>query len=105
MNYPDEFEITSPFCGLKSFLIPYKNDILRVIASYEPNGWAHLSVSLQDRDPTWEEMCFIKDIFFEEEDICLQFHPRKSEYVNISKHCLHLWKPTESVIDAIGICQ
>lgn len=54
--------------------------------------WEHISVSLPDRCPTWDEMCFLKDLFWEPEDVVVQFHPPKSEYVNLAKYCLHLWR-------------
>lgn len=56
-------------------------------------GWEHLSVSMPSKTPTWEQMCMMKDIFWEEEEECLEYHPRKSEYVNIHNHCLHIWRP------------
>lgn len=65
---------------------------LRVIAS-EGMGWEHVSVSRTDRSPTWEEMCQIKDLFWDDTDCVVQYHPPKSDYVNNHLHCLHLWKP------------
>lgn len=56
-------------------------------------GWEHVSVSLGTRCPTWEEMCRVKNIFWDEEDCVMQFHPSKSEYVNNHPYCLHLWRP------------
>ena len=38
-------------------------------------------------------MCFIKDLFWDGEDVVVQYHPAKSEYVNIANFCLHLWRP------------
>lgn len=55
-------------------------------------AWEHVSVSLPDRCPTWQEMCWVKDLFFDHEECVVQFHPPKKEYVNMHKHCLHLWK-------------
>lgn len=61
--------------------------------------WEHVSVSVQPgmtarpRCPSWEEMCFVKSIFWEEEDCVMQLHPPKSDYVNESPYCLHLWRP------------
>lgn len=55
--------------------------------------WEHVSVSTPFGTPTWDEMCFIKDIFWSEEETVIQFHPPKSVYKNIHKYCLHLWKP------------
>lgn len=58
-------------------------------------AWEHVSVTLrnQERTPTWEEMCFIKSVFWNENDTVLQYHPAKSEYVDYSPWCLHLWRP------------
>lgn len=59
-------------------------------------GWDHVSVSPANRNrqvcPTWEEMCVIKNMFFEPEDCVVQFHPPKSEYVNNHPYCLHMWR-------------
>ena len=77
-----------------AFLIPYQSFNLRVIAS-DGMGWEHVSVSLPNRCPNWREMCFIKDVFWEAEDVVIQYHPRKSEYVNRHDNCLHLWRPVE----------
>ena len=57
--------------------------------------WEHVSVSLPQRCPTWEEMCCIKDMFWDDDDCVVQFHPSKSDYVNMAKHCLHLWRPID----------
>jgi len=64
-------------------------------------GWKHVSVSLigERRTPKWEIMCAVKDLFFEDEDTVIQFHPPKSEYVNFHPGCLHLWMPTDHKIE------
>ena len=33
--------------------------------------------------------------FFEDEEEAYQIHPKKSEYINLSQNCLHLWKPKD----------
>lgn len=57
------------------------------------NGWEHLSVATANRTPSWDEMCMFKDIFFKEDEACVQYHPKKEDYVNLHPHCLHIWKP------------
>ncbi len=59
-------------------------------------GWEHVSVTPLSGNsiPTWKEMCAIKEMFFEDEEAVMQIHPKKSEYVNIHKNCLHLWRST-----------
>lgn len=61
--------------------------------------WEHVSVHVADRagkqrTPSWEHMAKIKDIFWEPEEMVVQIHPPKSEYVNNHEHVLHLWKWT-----------
>lgn len=68
-----------------------------VIASVDKEGdeaWEHVSACRphSDKLPTWEEM------FFEPEEECVQFHPKKSSYVNIAKNCLHIWRPVDGVL-------
>lgn len=65
---------------------------LNVIASSEM-GWEHVSVSLPTRCPTWEEMCQVKELFWDDTDCVVQYHPPKSDYVNNHPYCLHLWRP------------
>jgi len=52
----------------------------------------HVSVSLNRRCPTWDEMCMIKDIFWDEEELVAQFHRPKSQYTPFFPYCLHLWR-------------
>lgn len=98
MKFPTKFEINYPLPGLRAFLIPHKKVRLQVIAGIEPDGWEHVSVSLPNREPKWGDMCYIKDLFFHDEEACLQFHPKHSEYINISPYCLHLWMPPSYVM-------
>lgn len=63
-----------------------------VIAS-DGGGWEHVSVSRRDRCPTWDEMCQVKALFWDEDDWVVQFHPARAEYVNNHPNCLHLWRP------------
>ena len=69
----------------------------KVVAS-DGEGWDHVSVSLPDRCPTWEEMCRIKDLFWDAEDAVMQLHPSRSDWVNNHQYCLHLWLPHNAPI-------
>jgi hypothetical protein len=80
------FQIPSPKHGGQKLLVmaaPFDNPYM---------GWEHVSVSLPHRCPTWEEMCFIKELFWNDEQTVVQFHPPKSVYVNNHSFCLHLWR-------------
>ncbi|MBQ1296668.1 MAG: hypothetical protein IIY21_21675 [Clostridiales bacterium] len=57
-------------------------------------GWEHVSVAPRKRHimPSWDDMCAVKDLFFEEEEAVIQIHPPKSEYINNMPNCLHLWR-------------
>jgi hypothetical protein len=67
---------------------------LRIISSgsQEFGEWEHVSVSCKDRCPTWEEMCFVKNMFWYEGETVLQFHPKQAAYINRHEFCLHLWR-------------
>lgn len=77
-----------------AFKIPMNSKYFTVIAS-NGGGWEHVSISILNskRTPTWSEMCQIKDMFFNENEVVMQLHPAKKEYVNIKNNCLHLWRP------------
>jgi hypothetical protein len=61
-------------------------------------AWEHVSVSTERRSPNWDEMCFVKDLFWRDDECVVQFHPPKSEYVNCHPYCLHLWKPIGATV-------
>jgi hypothetical protein len=74
-----------------AFAIPYKSNILRVIAS-NAEGWDHVSVSLINRCPNHEEMQFIYFMFFNPDEIAVQFSVPKEKHINCHPYCLHLWR-------------
>ena len=100
-HVPDRFRITSGRLASDASIGNNGAFMLRgslfkrplwVIAS-DGGGWEHVSVSLSDRTPTWEEMAAVKSLFWDPEDCVIQYHPPVSAYVNHHPHCLHLWRP------------
>ena len=77
--------------------VPSHNKPAFVIFS-RGGGWDHVSVSFHDRCPTWDEMCYIKDLFFEAGECVMQLHPAKKDYINMHPYVLHLWRPQQSEI-------
>jgi hypothetical protein len=61
-------------------------------------GWEHVSVSVGIQPPSWDQMCFVKDLFWDEDECVIQYHPPRSEYVNFHPGTLHLWKPRGVVL-------
>ena len=104
-HVPESFRLCGdgPLCSDSSygnngaFMVPYAitRVTMKCIAS-DGLGWEHVSVSLVKRCPTWEEMSFIKGLFWDDEDLVVQYHPPRSEYVNNYPFCLHLWRPTDA---------
>ena len=71
----------------------------------DTDGWEHVSVVMKDVDrytytPSWDEMCYVKNLFWRDDETVVQYHPAKSEYVNVHENCLHLWKPSMGEIIA-----
>lgn len=73
---------------------------LRILSSGADTqfGWEHVSVSLDWRTPRWDEMSFVKDLFWGEDECVVQYHPPRLDHVNHHPFCLHLWKPTSAEI-------
>jgi hypothetical protein len=91
--------ITSGYYGSKPgdrfgcFWVHYRRALLCIIASDGQgiSDWEHVSVSLKDRWPTWDEMCFVRRSFFGPKELVVQYHALEDENVSISEYCLHLW--------------
>jgi len=109
-HVPEKFRVTTGGYGSDSSIV--NNGLFRikslklktpikVICSYK-EGWDHVSVSLDVKHPnrclTWEEMCFVKDLFWDKEDCVIQYHPAESEYVNCAPYVLHLWRSLDAVV-------
>ena len=104
-HVPEKFRVVTGLMGSNSsygnngrFHIPgpkRKSRELVIIAS-DGAGWEHVSAHATEWNkpylPSWQEMCYLKDLFWDGEDVVVQFHPRKSEYVNNHPHTLHLWR-------------
>lgn len=89
--------IGDEFAGVFNVPVLSTGIMLHVIAS-SGEGWDHVSVSLPDRCPTWEEMVYVKRAFFSKNEWAMELHPPEAK--NISKHpfCLHIWRPTLAMI-------
>ena len=87
------FEMVSPDDGAKLYIIASSGE-----------GWDHVSVSRDDRIPSWTEMEFAKRQFFRRDDCAMQLHPPVDEYIDgsfpgkRSINCLHLWRPLRGEI-------
>lgn len=77
---------------------PIDQKILKVIAT-NAEGWDHVSVSREDRTPTWEEMEHVKRTFFYPHELVMQFHVPEALHINCHSNCLHLWRPHKQNIE------
>lgn len=76
-----------------AFLMRRGGVCLRIIVDDgSETGWEHVSVSLANRVPTWEELCLVKSLFWNDTETVVQFHPAKPFYVNLHPNVLHLWR-------------
>ena len=76
-----------------AFDVTYKGETFCCIAS-DGEGWQHVSISIPHKAdiPTWDQMCGIKNIFWDKSDAVIQIHPQEKDYVNNHDYCLHLWR-------------
>lgn len=104
----DQFrKLTPPFASTPgdrwgAFFYPIGRDSLTIMATAGPEpghayDWEHVSVHArhnnEPRLSTWNEMCRVKNLFWDEEETVMQLHPAKANYVNDHPCVLHLWKP------------
>jgi len=77
---------------------PRGKDLVCIVS--DGGSWDHVSVEVEvlldsiknRRLPDWYEMQFIKDMFWANEELVVQYHPPKKDYVNVHPFVLHLWK-------------
>ena len=116
-NVPEAYRVKrGPYASQVSsgnngfFVIPFgdreKGPHFQCVAS-DGMGFEHVSISLINishsgksypikRCPSWDEMCRMKELFWDDpEDVVLQYHPAKSEYVSMHPYVLHLWRPVD----------
>jgi hypothetical protein len=102
MKAPERFRVTSGMYGTTPeagnnglFMVKLaRNQTLRVICS-DKLGWEHVSVSRQDRCPLWDEMCAVKELFWDHEDTVMQLHVPRSSWISNHPNCLHMWRPLD----------
>ena len=94
LKNPRFSEVERSYDGFRA-LISFPMWIGSVICSTGA-GWNHVSIVPLKRNyvPSWQDMCNLKDVFFNEDEAVIQIHPPKSEYVNNVENCLHLWQCT-----------
>ena len=58
-------------------------------------AWEHVSVhagTKRPRCPTWREMEFVRDLFWDDDAVVLQFSVPRAQHINHHEHTLHLWR-------------
>jgi hypothetical protein len=85
--------------GMWGFLRGPDGAVYKFIASWGL-GWEHVSISSKPKRPcpTWNVMCFAKDVFWNGSEAVIQIHPTQADYVDFHPNCLHLWRPIEQNI-------
>lgn len=104
-HYPEEYrdqKMRSVKGADGYFIFPPKvGEVMHIIAS-NGEGWEHVSVHIQtmggNRTPTWDDMCRVKALFWDENNCVIQYYPAKENYVNCHPNVLHLWRPINQVI-------
>lgn len=52
----------------------------------------HASLSHRRRDPYWDEIKAMREVFFPPTLDVMMVLPREADYVNVHEHCFHLWQ-------------
>lgn len=104
---PEQYRVTSgPLATTAAdgnnglFVIPRANGSkqrLSIIAS-DGEGWEHVSVSMKDRMPGWDDMCYVQRLFWSPEALVVQYHAPVASHINNHKYCLHMWRPVAETV-------
>ncbi len=81
--------------GSTRYYFPLENDTDAWCIAMRQNDWEHVALDLELNDrrcPTYQEMCRLKEHFFSKNEVALQVHPRRDDYVNKCHYRLHLWR-------------
>jgi hypothetical protein len=100
-HVPEKHRVTSGFMSSDAsfgnngaFFVPLRpgQPPIKVIVS-DGEGWDHVSASMPNRCPTWDEMCKLVALFWDEDDCVMQLHPPRKDWISNHPYCLHLWRP------------
>jgi hypothetical protein len=91
--------------GHPAGLEPIAGDVLGMASYSGPNGLRlvctidntrqfgpllHCSISHRRRDPFWDEIRTMREVFFPEDMDAMMVLPRKADYVNLHEHTFHV---------------
>lgn len=100
----EKFRLTSgPTASLESdgnngmFFVSRRFVTLRCMVS-DGGGWDHVSVSLADRCPKHEEMEFVRELFFHDDECVVLYSVPRSNHINVHPYCLHMWRQHDVVV-------
>lgn len=60
--------------------------------------WDHVSVSLKDRCPHWNEMEAVRKLCFKPDEFVMQLQLPDKHHINVHPNCLHMWRPHDIAI-------
>jgi hypothetical protein len=69
--------------------------ILASVATYDDGLWYHVSFSLKDKIPSYEQTLFVRGSIFPASAKVIQVFPPVDEHYNFHPNCLHLWSCLE----------
>lgn len=102
---PEEQELRNGWTG--DYLFSFSAKKRAVVIVSDGFGWEHVSIHIQKRNergrvqsftPTWADMAFFKDLFWEPTETVMQLHVPAADHVNNHPNVLHLWRPIDQDI-------
>jgi hypothetical protein len=92
------YDVDRGVCSFRAmFKSPGRGHSYSIIAS-TGGLWDHVSVGHPNMTPSWSVMCYAKDLCFGKDEVCVQYHPAESDYINYHPHVLHIWRPQREAL-------
>ena len=94
-------KLIHPGHGIYSGMVTLKNCKASVIFGYNENNlMEHVSISPNNKKYwlSWNDMCEVKDMFFNPNEMVVQIHPTADRYLHgfgDRENILHLWRPKD----------
>ena len=67
-------------------------------AKYKGTEWLHVSFSRKSKIPDYKDIQLVRKDFIGTDKKSIMVFPEEEHYVNIAKHCLHLWYSADNPI-------
>lgn len=96
---PDGWRLVQPFGDGNAYKHRSGLRVIVTTADFEDGrDWMHVSLSREDRLPSYDDLRHVKSTFVGDNRYAYQVFPPALKHINIHSFCLHLWAPLTGTV-------